>query len=183
MKEIAVAEIRGNLAEMIGRRWMLISSGVAKTEQVGMKGCATPDNKQFNTMTASWGFMGYYANRYCAMVLVRPERYTYEFIEKNDTFTLSFFPEKYRKALSLLGTRSGRDGDKITEAGLTSRFTPDGNPTFMEADLVIECRKIYSAMMQEDGFLDTTILDKWYGEGHGGLHKMYWGEIIKVWIV
>ena len=165
-KEIKVEQIQENLAEMISKRWMLISAG---------------NKDKFNTMTASWGFMGYYTNKFCAVVLIRPERYTYEFIEKEENFTLSFFPEQYRKALSLLGTKSGRDGDKISEAGLKPQFTKAGNPTFEEAYLVIECRKIYSSMMQPEGFIDKTILDKWYDSNkNGGIHKMFIAEITNV---
>lgn len=167
MKEIKVSEIKENLADMIGKRWMLISAG---------------NSEKFNTMTASWGFMGYYSNRYCAVVLIRPERYTYEFIETAETFILSFFPERYRKALTLLGTQSGRDGDKVARAGLTPRFTAGGDPAFEEADLVIECRKIYASMLEADSFVDKSILDQWYNGSHGGLHKMYIAEITKVWI-
>ena len=163
---IAPQEIEGNAAERIGKQWMLISAG-------------SPE--RFNTMTASWGFMGYYANRYCATILVRPERYTYEFLEAAGTFTLSFLPESYRSALSLLGTQSGRDGDKVAQAGLTPLFTPAGNPTFEEAELVVECRTIYGAPMSREGFVDRAILDRWYGNEHGGLHKLYIGEILNVY--
>ena len=63
----------------------------------------------FNTMTAAWGAMGYLWNRPVAFIFIRPERYTYEFIERNDGFTLSFLGEEHREAYKICGSHSGRD--------------------------------------------------------------------------
>jgi hypothetical protein len=73
----------------------------------------------YNAMTVGWGSLGTMWGRPFVQVVVRPSRYTYEFMEQYDTFTLGAFPEEYRDAMLLLGTKSGRDGDKIGESGLT----------------------------------------------------------------
>ncbi|MCD8186883.1 MAG: flavin reductase, partial [Rikenellaceae bacterium] len=72
----------------------------------------------FNTMTASWGAMGFLWNKPVAFVFVRPERYTFEFMEEYSAFTLSFMGKDQRHALKVCGSQSGRDSDKIADAGL-----------------------------------------------------------------
>lgn len=158
--------VKENLIKLIALDWMLVTAG----------------NKQdFNTMTANWGGAGYLWNKPVAFVFVRPERYTYEFMERSDLFTLSFFDEKYREALNICGTKSGRDCNKVAEASLNPCFTALDNPTFKEAGLVIECRKLYAKMLTESEFIDKTIFNTHYAK-KGGLHKMYIAEIINVWV-
>ena len=98
MKEIKPVEIKENLIDLIKNQWMLVTAG---------------NTEACNTMTASWGFAGYIWNRPVAVTVVRPQRYTYQFMEKEDTFSLCFFDEEYRDALKLCGSKSGRDIDKI----------------------------------------------------------------------
>lgn len=167
LENINPSELTENVIELIGKEWMLVSAG---------------DSESFNTMTASWGSIGYYSNQPIATIFIRPERYTFDFIEQSDYFTLSFLPANYRQALALLGKVSGRDCDKVAQAGLTPIFTEIGNPTFKEARLVLECRKIYGQMMNEESFTDHSIYEKWYGESHGNLHKLYMAAIEKCWI-
>lgn len=106
-----------------------------------------------------------------------PSRYTKKFMDKEEYFTLSHFTEQYQKALGYLGSHSGRDGDKIKEAGLTTVFT-DGIPYFVEADMVFVCRKLYSATMTENGFVDRELID--FNYPNHDFHTMYIGEIVKV---
>ena len=113
MKKIAPKDIDKNVIKLIGQDWMLVTAG---------------DQEKFNMMTASWGSMGYLWNKPVVMVFVRPQRYTFEFTEKKDEFTLSFFDEKYRHALNVCGSVSGRDVNKVQESGLTPYFTEAGNP-------------------------------------------------------
>lgn len=75
--------------------------------------------EKFNMMTASWGGLGFLWNRPVAFVFIRPQRYTFDFVERNEGFTLSFFGEEYRKVLQLCGTKSGREIDKVAETKLT----------------------------------------------------------------
>ncbi|OQX83491.1 hypothetical protein B6D60_10405 [candidate division KSB1 bacterium 4484_87] len=132
----------------------------------------------YNTMTVAWGSFGVMWNKPFAHVVVRPTRFTFEFMEKFDTFTLTGFPEKFRDALTLLGTKSGRDGDKISEAGLTPiAATKVAAPAFAEADLVVECRKIYWQDFDPGHFQDKSIDENYPLKDY---HRIYFGEIISI---
>lgn len=161
-KEIKGAELSGNPFKMIGRDWMLITAG---------------NGEKVNTMTASWGGMGTLWNKDVAFVFVRPQRYTKEFIDREDTFSLSFFTEDLRKELSYLGSVSGKDEDKIKKAGLTVEMT-EGTPCFKEAKVTVICRKLYRQPLSEDGFIDKELVDKTYP--NKDWHDVYVGEILKV---
>lgn len=162
MREIKVTEIKENAVKLIGKDWMLITSG---------------DEKSYNTMTASWGGLGQLWNKDVCFIFVRPQRYTYEFLEKNNLFTLSFYPEEYRKALTFCGTKSGRDYDKAKETGLTPLFK-DGTTTFDEAKLTLVCKKIAFQDMSPEGFIDESIKDNY---AQNDYHRIYVGEILKVY--
>ncbi len=165
-KQISPMAIDGNLIKLIASDWMLVTAGT---------------REKFNTMTANWGGVGYLWNKPVVYIFVRPERYTYEFIESTDGFTLTFFDEKHRDALNLCGTKSGRDIDKVAETGLTPHFTELGYPAFCEARLVLECRKLYGERLSRDAFLDSEPLVTHYST-KGGIHKLYIAEIVRVWV-
>ena len=148
-----------NVFSLIGDQWMLITAG-------------TKD--QCNTMTASWGGLGVLWGKPVATVYIRPQRYTLEFVEREDTFTLCFFGEQYRKALALCGSKSGRDVDKVKECGFTVA-TAEGAPYFEEADLVLVCKKAYWQDMDPTHFLDGEIDGKWYPQKD--YHRIFIGEI------
>lgn len=132
----------------------------------------------FNAMTVSWGAFGVMWDKPVAQVVVRPHRYTFEFIEKYPTFTLTAFPPAYRAALDLLGTVSGRDSDKIKDAGLTPRAASNvAAPVFAEAELAIECRKLYWQDFDPDHFLDPAITKNYPRKDY---HRVYYGEIVAV---
>ncbi len=134
--------------------------------------------RKFNAMTVGWGSLGVMWSMPFVQVVVRPTRYTYEFIERYDTFTLCAFPPEFASAVQLIGSKSGRDGDKIAEAGLTSiASTRVAAPSFAEAELVIECRKIYWDDMAPAHFLDPRIEDKYPRKDY---HRIYFGEILAV---
>ncbi len=162
MKEISINDLNLNPFLKIGKDWMLITAG---------------DEENFNTMTASWGGMGVLWNKDVAYTFIRPCRYTYEFAQKKEYFSLCFFPEEYRNALTLCGRKSGRDCNKVKEAGLTTVFI-DGVPCFEEASLVLICRKMYAQEMSKD-FALTDEVTKHYGEDEP-YHTFYVGEIVKV---
>jgi flavin reductase (DIM6/NTAB) family NADH-FMN oxidoreductase RutF len=127
-------------------------------------------------MTVGWGSLGTMWGKPFAQVVVRPSRYTREFMEAYDTFTLCAFPENHRKALQLLGSKSGRDGDKIAEAGLTpAASSAVAAPCFEEAELVIECRKIYWQDMDAANFVDADIRKNYPQKDY---HRIYFGEIV-----
>ena len=140
--------------------------------------CGNFAEQDFNAMTISWGSLGVVWGRPFAQVVVRPIRYTYEFMERYDSFTLCAFPAVYHQALSLMGTKSGRDVDKITEAGLTPTASRCIDaPGYAEASLIIECRKMYWQDMDPTHFLDPSIAKIYPGKD---FHRIYYGEILSV---
>lgn len=159
--EIDPLELRENLFHQIGRDWMLITAG--------QKG-------NMNTMTASWGGMGVLWNTNVSFIFVRPTRYTYEFLEKEKYYSLSFFGDSNRRALQYCGAHSGRDTDKIAGAELTPVFDAQA-PYFEEAHLSLICRKMYFQDLDPAHFLDPTIVSNYKD---GDYHRLYVGEIIKV---
>jgi len=167
MKHIDIKSALGkeDVINLIGQQWMLVTAG-------------TKD--KFNTMTASWGGIGYLWNKPVAFVFIRPERYTHDFIESNERLTLSFYPEQYRKALQICGTKSGREIDKPKETGLLPVELEEGVMTFKQARLTIVGRKLFKSAMQQADFLDKEILKEWYDGSHGGFHDVYVVEIEKV---
>lgn len=133
---------------------------------------------QYNTMTIGWGSIGMMWKQPFVQVVVRPSRYTREFMERHDAFTVCAFPPEYRDAMMLLGTKSGRDGDKIAEAKLTPIASAQvAAPGFAEADLVLECRKIYWNDMDPARFLDPDIESNYPQKDY---HRIYFGRIMAV---
>lgn len=163
--KISPKEISENPIKLIGQDWMLISAG-------------SPE--KFNSMTASWGGIGFMWNKPVAFAVIRPTRYTFEFVESRNRFTLSFFSQNYKKALGIFGSKSGRDCDKVAESGLTPFFTESGAPAYEEAKLILDCSAIYSQTLDESAFLDSEALKKWYSSDP--LHKLYVAEINDVLI-
>lgn len=134
----------------------------------------TPE--RFNTMTISWGGLGTLWGKSVATVYVRPSRYTWQFMENSDYFTVSFFPADFREALATLGTLSGRDGDKVAKTDLTP--VPAGESvTFAQAHTTLLCRKLYAQDM-DPAALDTQLREKIYGDEP--LHRMYIGEVVQI---
>ncbi len=133
---------------------------------------------KFNTMTISWGSLGVLWDRPIAQVVVRPHRYTFEFMEQYPSFTLCAFSAKYHEVLDTLGSVSGRDSDKIKESGLTPELAQKvGAPAFAEAELVIECKKLYWQDMDPTHFLDPQLEKNYPRKDY---HRMYYGEIVAV---
>lgn len=151
-----------NVFSMIGDRWMLITAGT---------------QERCNTMTASWGGLGVIWGAPAATCYIRPQRYTKEFVDREEHFTLSFFSEEHRRALALCGSKSGREVDKVKECGFTVRTADCGAPYFEEADLVLVCRKRFAQEM-DPANIPEEIKEKWYPERD--YHTMYIGEVLEV---
>lgn len=159
--EITPSEIAGNPFQMIGRDWALVTAG---------------DETGCNTMTVSWGGVGVLWGKDVVTVYIRPQRYTREFLDRFENFTVSFYEESAREALALCGSKSGRDLDKIAAAGLTP-VHENGMTYFAEARLVLECRKLYLDKIRSEGFLDPAIEQNYAA---GDYHLVYVGEITRV---
>ncbi len=130
-----------------------------------------------NTMTASWGGLGVMWGKNVSYTVIRPQRYTKEFIENSDTFSISFFEAAYKKQLSYLGAVSGKLEDKIQKSGLTLMHI-DNTPTFEEASLVIVCRKLYAQDFKPEFFIEKANDEKWYP--NKDYHKLYISEVVKI---
>ncbi len=150
-----------NAFSVFDRQWALVTAG-----QEG----------DFNTMTVSWGGLGTLWGLPVATVYVKPVRFTHSFLDRYDRFTVSFFPESYKKALALLGSRSGRDGDKVAAAGLTPVYL-DGAVTFREASRTLVCRKIYRQDL-DLAAIPAEAVEAYYKTE--APHTMYIGQVLEV---
>ncbi len=162
LSEVSVESLSINPFTSIGARWMLITSG-------------TMDS--WNTMTASWGGLGVIWHKNVSYAFVRYSRYTYEFMERNRSFTISFFPEKYREALSYCGSHSGRDVDKSLKTGLSPFPPSEDTVSFSQAELVMVCKKLYAGGINPEDFTDPSVSNNYPSKDY---HKMYIGEIERV---
>ena len=161
LKPVDVHEISENVFSLIGKQWMLITAGTAE---------------HCNTMTASWGGLGVLWGAPAATCYIRPQRYTKEFVDREEYFTLSFFGEEWRKALSLCGSKSGREVDKVKECGFTVKTADCGAPYFEEASLVLVCRKRFAQEM-DPNLMPDDVKEKWYPEKD--YHTMDIGETVQ----
>lgn len=160
-EETDMRALKDSPVKMIADDWALLTAG-------------TPQD--FNTMTVSWGGVGELWGRDVVFVFVRPQRYTYEFMEKYDRFTLSFFGGEQKKALGICGAKSGRDTDKCKETGLEPLET-DGGVTFKQAKTVLVCKKIAFQDMDPTGFLDSSIMASY---AQKDFHRVYIGAVERV---
>lgn len=160
-KEISIRELKSNFVKMLSEDWALLTAG---------------KDDRFNTMTVSWGGVGELWNKDVAFLFVRPQRYTYQFIENNDYFTLSFFGGDYKKELGICGSKSGKDIDKMAETGF--KPIPIGESIgFEQAKITVYMKKIAYQDMNPNGFIDDSIMNN-YKEND--FHRIYIGEILKV---
>lgn len=165
LHDIKPADLAVRPHDIWANKWFVLAAGDFRRQQ-------------FNAMAVGWGAFGTMWGRPFAMAVIRPTRYTYTFAERYDTFTLCAFPEKFRPAVQLLGSKSGRDCDKIAEAGLAPVAASKVDaPAFAEAELIIECRKIYFDDIDPANFLDRSIDTNYQQKDY---HRMYFGEIVAV---
>ena len=148
--------------EVLGKKWALVTAG-------------TEDS--FNMMTIEWGGFGSIWGKQVATVYVRKSRYTHEFMDKNDYFTVSFYPEEYKKVLGRLGSKSGRDIDKMKDSGLTPVRAGE-SMSFKEAECTLVCRKLYVQTLDEDK-IPEELKARFYGR-EADPHDMYIGEVLEV---
>ena len=162
MNRITPEEIKRDPFTLIDKDWMLITA-----EKEG----------KVNTMTASWGGVGIIWNKKVAYIFIRPQRYTKEFVDASERFSLSVLPDSYRKELTYLGRVSGRDEDKIAKTGLKVAYE-EGVPYFEESKYVLICRKLYAQDLKGECFIDKSLDPKNYPIQD--YHTMYVAEIEEV---
>lgn len=164
-RPIDPAQLRVRIHDLFNNQWLLLTAGDFKAGR-------------FNAMTVSWGSLGTMWNKPLAMAVVRPQRYTREFLETHDTFTLCAFRPAHRHALEILGSKSGRHGDKMAESGLTPvAATAVDAPVYDEAELALECRKTHWQDLDPAGFLSPAIAANYLKKDY---HRIYFGEIVAV---
>ncbi len=160
-----IKEFNTDIFKLFDDHWALLTAG-------------TPEH--YNTMTISWGSLGTIwaprgAGRQIATVYVKPSRYTFDFLEKSDYYTISFFPESHRKDLAYLGSHSGRDGDKIAATNLTPVEKAHGTMGFKEASLTLVCHKLYSDAFKKEAIPADIVAAYYDGEDP---HHFFIGEIV-----
>jgi flavin reductase (DIM6/NTAB) family NADH-FMN oxidoreductase RutF len=163
-ENIKPTELTENFFSLIKNDWMLVTAG---------------NSDSYNTMTASWGGVGIMWNKPVAYVVIRPQRYTREFVDKSETLSLSFFDPKYHSALEFCGKYSGRDTDKAAATGLTPIALPSGTVAFEQARIVLECRKLYSEQLKKEAFIDQSLLSNYPNDD---FHILYISEIVNVFV-
>jgi len=140
--------------------------------------CGNFEKKDFNAMAISWGLLGTMWSLPVALVAIRFSRYTFQFMERYDTFTLNTFSGKYRDLLNEFGSHSGREIDKVHSTKITSMASKlVQSPSFLEAELVFECKKIYWNDMNPAHFLDDRIFDKYIKRDY---HRFFIGEVVGI---
>lgn len=164
MKKINIKTLKENVVSLFDDRWALITAG---------------KEDSYNTMTASWGTMGELWNKDVCFAFIRPQRYTFEFMEREDYFTVSFFGEEHKKALGFCGKYSGRDYDKAKETGLTP-MAIESSMSFEESEIILLCKKLYVQDIDPKGFIDESIDGSCYPQKD--YHRMYVGEIVAAYV-
>lgn len=165
MREIKAKDLSVQIVDLWMNRWFLLTSGT-------LDSC--------NMMTVAWGSLGYMWNKPFAQVVVRPQRFTRGFMDRSDSFTLCAFPKDFRKDLNILGTLSGRDGDKLAKTRLALKPSKRvAAPSYNEADLILECRKIYIQDMDPAGFMEKAIDKNYPAKDY---HRIYFGEIVTIFV-
>ena len=163
-EEIELADIELAPFTAFDKGWGLVTAG---------------DAKKYNTMTVSWGGLGTLWNKPVATIYIRPQRYTKQFVDANERFTVSLFGGEHKRELGVLGTKSGRDGNKVAEVG----FTPvelAGQVSFEEASLVLVCRKLYADEIRPEGFIDASCDERCYPDHD--YHTFYIAEVERAYI-
>lgn len=150
-----------DIVSVFDKKWALLTAG---------------DKDSFNTMTVSWGGMGTIWGKPVVTVYVRTSRYTHEFMDREGYFTVSFYPEEYKKTLGVLGSKSGRDMDKMNDSGLTAKEAA-GTMTFEEAEVTLVCKKLFMQRLDPSNIIDKDVC-KFYE--NDAPHDMYIGEIIDI---
>lgn len=164
MKKIDIRDIKESAVGLFDDSWALVTAG---------------NKESYNTMTASWGGMGELWNKDVCFIFIRPQRYTYEFTEREEYFTVSFYGEEYKNALTFCGRNSGRDCDKAKETGLTP-VEIEGSMTFEESRITLVCKKLYFQDIDPNGFVDASLDGANYKLKD--YHRMYIGEIVGAYI-
>lgn len=167
-KQISPEEISDNVFTLVGKVFPVITAG---------------KEDHYNSMTASGGGLGLLFKKPTTWCILRTDRYTLEIIQKEQTYTMSYFPNEYKEQILFLGSKSGRDSDKMKEVELTSVQTPSGDMSFKEAGLIIECKLTEITTPNPNDYYTQEAKDyikEAYKEATD-YRKYVFGEITHVW--
>jgi flavin reductase (DIM6/NTAB) family NADH-FMN oxidoreductase RutF len=156
-----MAEFTTDIFAQFDKKWALITAG---------------NMESFNMMTISWGGMGTLWGKPVVTVYVKPCRYTYGYMNDNEYFTVSFYPDLYKKELGVLGSKSGRDMDKMNGSGLTAVKAGE-SMTFKEAEVTLVCKKLFRQRLLPEN-MPRDVVDTMYADND--LHDMYIGEVVDI---
>jgi len=154
-------ELMTDIFGQFDREWALLTAG---------------DSRDFNMMTISWGGLGTIWGKPVATVYVRTTRHTHEYLDREDFFTISFYPDEYKELLGTLGRKSGRDMDKIHDSGLKVKPLSK-SVTFEEAKMTLVCRKLFRQPLDPARITDEKVRAFYEGDA---LHDMYIGEVVEI---
>jgi len=141
---------------------------------------AAGDKEKSNAMTIGWGGIGTLWRKTALTVYVAEKRYTKEFMDKAEYFTVMSFDVENSKVLTYMGHNSGRDGNKAQDLDLHTAYTANGTPYYTEATTVIECKIMYAAPFDPQYF-KSDVPKNLYSNFPAGIHSMYIGEVVNAW--
>ena len=141
---------------------------------------ASGNREKSNAMTIGWGGIGTLWGKTAMTVYVAEQRYTKQFMDTSEYFTVMTFGVENSKVLTYMGTKSGRDGDKAAALGLHTAYTPNGAPYYTEAEMVIECKTMYAAPF-DPKYFKSEVPKVRYKDSPAGIHSMYIGEVTNAW--
>ena len=154
-------EFTTDIFSQFDKKWALLTAG---------------NKDSFNTMTISWGGAGTLWSKPVVTTYVRTSRLTHDFMDREDYFTISFYPEEYKKTLAVLGSKSGRDMDKMNASGLTAKEV-NNSMTFEEAEVTLVCRKLFKQRLEPANIIDDQAKAFYVGDAE---HDMYIGEVVEI---
>ena len=138
------------------------------------------DRNHCNTMTIGWCQLGRLWNLPVCTVYVRPERYTFSFMEEQDTFSVSILPAGQQRVMAYCGSKSGQDVDKFKECSLSVRYGAGETPVIEQAELVLVCKKLFVQDMNPSCAKDERV-NRCYTPEQGGWHRAYVGEVLEAY--
>lgn len=141
---------------------------------------AAGNREKSNAMTIGWGGIGTLWGRTALTVYVAEKRYTKEFMDQAEYFTVMAFGVEHGNVLRYMGTKSGRNEDKAAALGLHTAYTANGTPYYTEAEMVIECKIMYAAPFDAQYF-KSDVPRNMYANFPAGVHSMYIGEVVNAW--
>lgn len=147
-----------------------------KFEDPGLLLVGAKKNGETNVMAIGWGFVGVMWRKKIFIVLVRPSRFTHEFLEDNGEFTVNVPSEGMEKIVAHCGGVSGRDHDKFEESKLhLVKGKKVKVPVIKECKIHYECRVVHKLKVNPE-IVPGKVKETFYSKDD--FHTIYFGEIL-----